>query len=147
MSARSLASLADSARPPISAARPMAARTRQSRKNPSRFNGNMLAFLMSDALIELTARAIYEGRNGTGCLPWSHIGKAHREPYLRDAKAAVAVIHDEKISGLEADLREAVRVAYRRGAMEWARLNYPTWAPAFAAEMRGVLADEGTREA
>lgn len=27
--------------------------------------------------------------------------------------------------GLEADLFEAVSVAYRRGAVEWTRLNYP----------------------
>lgn len=34
--------------------------------------------------------------------------------------------HD-KIEGLEAELFEAVQVAYRRGAVEWARLNYPKW--------------------
>lgn len=33
----------------------------------------------------------------------------------------------DKIEGLEADLRGAVQVAYRRGAKEWARLNYPGW--------------------
>lgn len=33
----------------------------------------------------------------------------------------------DKIDGLEADLRCAVQVAYKRGATEWARLNYPQW--------------------
>lgn len=32
---------------------------------------------------------------------------------------------NDKIEGLEEDLNQAVLVAYRRGAKEWARLNYP----------------------
>lgn len=32
----------------------------------------------------------------------------------------------DKIEGLEADLESAVEVAFRRGAVEWTRLNYPT---------------------
>lgn len=32
----------------------------------------------------------------------------------------------DKIEGLEADLESAVEVAFRRGAAEWTRLNYPT---------------------
>lgn len=40
--------------------------------------------------IERAARAIYEGRNGKGCKPWSLQTKAHKEPYLHDAKAALA---------------------------------------------------------
>ncbi|MBB3411176.1 hypothetical protein FHT87_005129 [Rhizobium sp. BK316] len=31
----------------------------------------------------------------------------------------------DKIEGLEADLDSAVEVAYKRGATEWVRLNYP----------------------
>ncbi|WP_267550294.1 hypothetical protein [Rhizobium rhizogenes] len=31
----------------------------------------------------------------------------------------------DKIDGLEADLESAVEVAYRRGATDWVRLNYP----------------------
>ena len=31
----------------------------------------------------------------------------------------------DKIDGLESDLSAAVEVAYRRGAHEWVRLNYP----------------------
>ena len=31
----------------------------------------------------------------------------------------------DKIEGLEADLDSAVEVAYKRGATEWVRMNYP----------------------
>ena len=31
----------------------------------------------------------------------------------------------DKIEGLEAELEQAVIVAYKRGATEWTRLNYP----------------------
>lgn len=31
----------------------------------------------------------------------------------------------DKIEGLEADLGSAVEVAFKRGATEWVRLNYP----------------------
>lgn len=33
----------------------------------------------------------------------------------------------DKAEGLEADLRQAVLVAWKRGAEEWCRLNYPQW--------------------
>ena len=33
----------------------------------------------------------------------------------------------DKAEGLESDLRSAVQVAWRRGAKEWARLNYPQY--------------------
>lgn len=32
---------------------------------------------------------------------------------------------NDKIEGLEADLDSAVEVAYKRGATEWAKSNYP----------------------
>lgn len=38
------------------------------------------------------ARAIYEGRNGPGCKPWSRQPETHQRPYLRDARAALAGI-------------------------------------------------------
>ncbi len=31
----------------------------------------------------------------------------------------------DKIEGLEADLESAVEVAFKRGAVDWVRLNYP----------------------
>lgn len=33
----------------------------------------------------------------------------------------------DKAEGLESDLRQAVLVAWKRGAEEWCRLNYPQW--------------------
>ena len=38
---------------------------------------------------ERIARAIYEDRNGAGCMPWSRRDKAHKQPYRRDALAAM----------------------------------------------------------
>lgn len=42
-------------------------------------------------MIERAAKAIYESRNGAGCKPWSIQTKAHKEPYLADARAASIV--------------------------------------------------------
>jgi hypothetical protein len=36
-------------------------------------------------------------------------------------------IAEDKIEGLESDLESAVQVAYNRGAVQWAKDNYPTW--------------------
>lgn len=33
----------------------------------------------------------------------------------------------DRAEGLESDLRQAVLVAWKRGAEEWCRLNYPQW--------------------
>lgn len=41
-------------------------------------------------LVERVARAIYEKRNGHGCTPWSIRNKAHKEPYMLDASAAIS---------------------------------------------------------
>jgi hypothetical protein len=40
-------------------------------------------------MVERVAKAIYEKRNGTGCVPWSRRPQAHRDPYLADASAAI----------------------------------------------------------
>ncbi len=42
--------------------------------------------------IEAVARAIYEGRNGSGSAPFKVIPKKHREPYILDAFAAVRAL-------------------------------------------------------
>lgn len=34
---------------------------------------------------------------------------------------------EDKVEGLDSDLFEAVQVAYRRGATDWAKLNYKGW--------------------
>lgn len=45
---------------------------------------------MSDmTMVERVARAIYEGRNGPGCMAWSRHSNEHRRPYLADARAAI----------------------------------------------------------
>lgn len=46
------------------------------------------------SMIERAARAIYEGRNGSGCKPWSRLTQAHREPYLADVRAAIEAMRD-----------------------------------------------------
>jgi hypothetical protein len=38
-----------------------------------------------------------------------------------------ADFYDEKVDGMETELKSAVQVAYSRGAIEWTRLNYPAW--------------------
>lgn len=50
------------------------------------------------ALVETVARAIYEGRNGPGCKPWSIVTKAHKEPYLSDARAAIRATLTAEVS-------------------------------------------------
>lgn len=44
--------------------------------------------------VEEVARAIYEGRNGSGCVPWSRLPKAHQKPYMLDALNAVHEMRD-----------------------------------------------------
>lgn len=51
---------------------------------------------MSDAELKAVASAIYHGRNGHGCKPWSRLPKAHQEPYLSDARAAIAALDKER---------------------------------------------------
>ena len=63
-----------------------------------------------------------------------------------DALEGRAQAAEDKAEGLSADLRMAVQVAYRRGATEWARLNYPSWIDWLEAceeEAPNTIADEG----
>lgn len=39
--------------------------------------------------VEEVARAIYEGRNGSGCKAWARLPKAHKQPYVLDALNAL----------------------------------------------------------
>lgn len=55
---------------------------------------------------EAIARAIYEWRNGHGCKPWALLTKAHKEPYLGDAEAALRIITEANFPG-RAALKEA----------------------------------------
>lgn len=47
-----------------------------------------------EKLREKVARAIYERRNGHGCMAWSIRAKSHREPYLDDADATMSTIYE-----------------------------------------------------
>jgi hypothetical protein len=47
-------------------------------------------------------------------------------------------IQEDCIDGLQADLEEAVQVAYNRGAEDWARLNYPSWIDRLEANKRSA---------
>ncbi|WP_158876883.1 hypothetical protein [Antarcticirhabdus aurantiaca] len=53
-------------------------------------------------MVERVARAIYEGRNGAGCIPWARRDGAHRKPYLSDARAAIAAMRDPTPAIVEA---------------------------------------------
>lgn len=43
---------------------------------------------------EEVAKAIYEGRNGRGAVPFRHQPRAHQEPYLADAKTAIEALRE-----------------------------------------------------
>ena len=51
---------------------------------------------------------------------------------LAEAAACIRELVDSR-EGLNEDLYQAVLVAYRRGATEWTRLNYPQWFNAIVA--------------
>lgn len=60
---------------------------------------------------------------------WKHLpDSAAVTVPLADLRAAL-----DKIDGLDEDLHSAVQVAFRRGATEWTRRNYPGWHAEFAA--------------
>ena len=65
------------------------------------------------------ARAIYEDRNGHGCVPWSRRDRAHKAPYLSDARAVLALfapILAEKEAAEEQ--AESFKAMYRQ-AVDW----------------------------
>lgn len=50
---------------------------------------------MTEMMPQKVARAIYEGRNGRGCTPWSRLSVVHQAPYLADARAAIGAMVDD----------------------------------------------------
>lgn len=56
------------------------------------------------SMIERVARAIHKGRNGPGRTPWAHLPKSYQEPYLTDARAAIAAMR-----GPTREMLDAVR--------------------------------------
>lgn len=79
-------------------------------------------------MIEKVARAIYEARNGRGCKSWQRLPKSHREPYLSDARAAIAAMRDptdkqvdamrENIGPLKTMWRVAIDAAFNEAKQE-----------------------------
>lgn len=45
-------------------------------------------------VVDVIGRAIYEARNGAGALPFNHLRKEHRAPYLLDAGTALRAMRD-----------------------------------------------------
>lgn len=56
------------------------------------------------------------------------------------AAAALRSLSDS-LEGTDEDLYQAVLVAYRRGAHEWARLNYPKWIDRIARDAADHIGD------
>lgn len=52
---------------------------------------------MSD-MVERVARAIYESRNGHGCMPWYRRASDHKAPYFDDARAAIEAMQDAALA-------------------------------------------------
>lgn len=60
---------------------------------------------MSETMPQKVARAIYEGRNGRGCTPWSRLSEAHQAPYLADACSAIGAMREPTIGMMAAGYR------------------------------------------
>lgn len=73
---------------------------------------------------ERIARAIYEGRNGARCKPWAHQPKAHREPYLLDALAAMKAMREPTEAMAKASRIEQPCPCGRRHTV-WAANRWP----------------------
>lgn len=56
-------------------------------------------------MIERVAQAIYEDRNGRGCIPWNRLPAAHKAPYLSDARAAIEAMREPTETMVAAALR------------------------------------------
>lgn len=61
-------------------------------------------------MIDRVAHAIYKGRNGHGCKPWRLLTKAHKAPYIGDAREALVEIRDPTEAMVKAGVEYALRV-------------------------------------
>jgi hypothetical protein len=92
-----------------------AVRDPKSRNNPEGCSADVhCAGRTSELVAALTAPSFQQDSQ------WHH-DKAVYATKPRDLLTEAA----DKIEGLEADLQAAVEVAFRRGALDWTRLNYP----------------------
>lgn len=66
-----------------------------------------------------------------GCMVFDGGEVKHHRDCVHYPESLTKLWHDteeelnDKIEGLEADLESAVEVAFKHGATEWTRLNYP----------------------
>ena len=91
----------------------------------------------TESMVERVARAIYEGRNGDGCKAWGSQPKAHRLPYLCDARAAMAATRAAQRERVVAWLNEPENYGIRvervpEGALPW-----------ITAALAAALSEEG----
>lgn len=77
-------------------------------------------------MVERVARAIYEARNGRGAVPFRHQLKAHQEPYVNDARAAIEAMRETS-----AEVAEAGNVIVRRSLFN----STSVWAAMIAAAL------------
>lgn len=57
---------------------------------------------MPSELQNRIARAIYESRNGAGCVPWGRRTRLHRAPYMADALAAMKAMREPPLEMIDA---------------------------------------------
>lgn len=70
------------------------------------------------------------GMDNKAAAEWLGIGLRTQQRYAKNGPcgmASRAVKLADKVSCIETELRQAVLVAYLRGAKEWAVKNYPAW--------------------
>jgi hypothetical protein len=60
-------------------------------------------------MIERVAKAIYEKRNGAGCVWWVRLPNSHKDPYRADARAAIGAMKEPTDAMMQA-LHEAMFV-------------------------------------
>lgn len=82
-------------------------------------------------MVETVARKIYERRNGHGCKSWSRLPKAHQEPYIGDAEAAIAALADNAPD----------RVFWQNWAAKRLEINRSQWLRAAKRALDGDLRD------
>jgi hypothetical protein len=71
-------------------------------------------------MIERCAKAIYAKRNGAGCKPWSLQTKAHKGPYLDDARAAIEEMREDDLKELLTDRKfDSKAIADSSGCLLW----------------------------
>ena len=86
-------------------------------------------------MVERVAKAIYEGRNGPGCEPWARRRAPYKEPYRKDALAAIAAMREPN-DAMRLAAYEAVEVDER-----WDIADDERWAKSYRAGIDAALPD------